>query len=92
MNRITIAPGLYRGHQIGRILGIHDLWKGCWRHALDRDWIFGHVLCEEPAEAIELAKDCVDFRHRESLMALRLGRQLTMDDLIEYKALLCGAL
>lgn len=88
--RIIVEPGLYRGHSIGRVLGIHNCWKGTWRHVFDPGWIIGSVLADDEDDAIRLAKECVDYRHRESLLALQLGRRLTMADLMAWKRVLCN--
>ncbi len=87
LQQIEPHRDLYRMHQVGRVLGLHG-WKAAWRHALDDDWIISSVYADDKKDAFRLARECVDYRERESLLALRLGRCLTIADLIEHKALL----
>jgi hypothetical protein len=73
-------PENYRGFRLGWVPGPHGI-KAAWKSSLESEWRIGHIYVDTVSEAVQLARECIDFNYRTEVKEAELGRRLTFDEM-----------
>lgn len=78
VNQLDIP--LHGEHRIGYVTGRHG-YLACWRKSSE-SWIIGHIYVDSVSCVEALAKQCIDWRIVVDAEESRIGRKLSLDELV----------